>query len=281
MKNILSYSDDPFDFYKRVVSTKRNSTEDPRFTTRVTSYHTEIESSFETYSNKFQQNKLEELKGEGYSKEKKDTLLKLYRFKAAIFQKLKVTLTTRPGNIVDNICQNCTISEVNSFDHVLPKDDFCEFVVNPLNLFPSCTKCNSHKGIIWVEDGNRKFLNLYSDQLPNLQYLFADIQVEGANLNITYSVNNSNNIAPDLFGIIESHYDKLKLCHRFKENSDLIVSELETSIDTYKAHLSLGVIKDLCIEECQKHQQISGYNYWKSILKLALLNSHEYMERFV
>jgi hypothetical protein len=280
MKNISPYSNDPFDFHKNVVSTKRNTNDDPELKTRLSSYDTDIESVFNTYTNEFIKNKLEDLDAEGYIGEKKKDLLKLYSYKAKTFQKLKVTLTTKNGNMIDNICQNCSISEVNSFDHILPKDDYCEFVVNPLNLFPCCTKCNSHKSTTWVVDGNRKFLNLYSDQLPEEQYLFVDIEITDGGLNINYSVSNSNNIDTNLFNIIDSHYDKLKLCQRFKDNSDLVISELEVSIKKYKDKLSLEVIKETSIEECQEHQRISGQNYWKSILKLALLNNDGYMNKF-
>jgi hypothetical protein len=280
MKNIPPYSDDPFDFHKDVISSKKRTKSDPELKTRLTSYNPQIESLFDTYKNKLDQNKLEELIEQGYTDEKKNSLLKLYSFKAQCFQKLKVSLTTRPENIIDNICQNCTVGEVNSFDHILPKDDYCEFVVNPLNLFPCCTKCNGHKSTTWVVDGNRKFLNLYSDQLPEQQYLFVDIEIEDGDLNINYSVKNPNNIDPILFNIIDSHYDKLKLCQRFKDNSDLIVSELEVSINQFKALLPLETIKNTFIDECQEHQQISGHNFWKSLLKLALLNSDGYMNKF-
>jgi hypothetical protein len=280
MKNIPSYSDNPFDFHKDVISAKRNTNDDPEFKDRLSSYSTDIEKVFDTYKNEFIKNKLEDLEAEGYVGEKKKDLLKLYSYKAKIFQELKVTLTTKDGNIIDNICQNCSIGEVNSFDHVLPKEDFCEFVVNPLNLFPCCTKCNSHKSKIWIEGGSRKFLNLYSDQLPEQQYLFVDIQITNGDIDINFSVNNSNNIEANLFNIIDSHYDKLNLCQRFKDNSDLVISELDVSIKKYIDKLPLRVIRETSIEECQEHQLISGHNYWKSILKLSLLNCDEYMEQF-
>jgi hypothetical protein len=280
MKNIPAYTDDPFEFHQDVILSKNKTQTDPELKTRLISYNPEIEILFTNFKDKFDQNKLDELLVQAYTGEKKNSLLKLYSFKSKIFQKLKVTLTTRPGNIIDNICQNCTIGEVNSFDHVLPKDAYCEFVVNPLNLFPCCTKCNGHKSTIWVEDGNRKFLNLYSDQLPEQQYLFVDLEVTDKVLNINYSVNNSNNIDPDIFNIIDSHYDKLDLCQRFKDNSDLIVSELEVSINQFKDLLPLETIKDTFIGTCQVQKQISGHNYWKELLKLALLNSEDYMEKF-
>ncbi|MFK7780147.1 MAG: hypothetical protein QM490_03280 [Candidatus Gracilibacteria bacterium] len=281
MKNLRAYSDSTFDFHKSVISKKSTTKDDPDFKIRASSYNNDIETCLENYDEKFNVNKLEELIEYGYSGNEKDTLHKLYRYKASVFQKLKVKITTRDGNIIDNICQNCTISEVNSFDHVLPKEDFSEYVVNPKNLFPSCTKCNSYKSTVWVKNGKRAFLNLYKDILPEVQYLFVDVQIDANDLNLTYSVSNINCINIDLYNLIYNHYDKLHLCQRFKENSDLVVSELENEIYGYKAVLSIDIIKQVIVGNCSTDKEIYGHNYWKSILKLALLNNSIYMNKFL
>lgn len=280
MKNLLAYSDDAFAFHKSVISKKNKTKDDPDYKIRVSSYNDDIETYLENYDEKYSLNQLERLTAHGYTGDQKDDLHKLYKFKASIFQELKVKVTTRDGNIIDNICQNCTISEVNSFDHVLPKEDFSEYVVNPKNLFPSCTKCNSYKSTVWIQNGKRVFLNLYKDVLPEVQYLFVDIQIDASNLSLTYSVNNIHDINVDLYNLIFSHYDKLHLCQRFKENSDVVVSELENEISGYKEVLSIDVIKQVIENTCIKDKEIYGHNYWKSILKLTLLQNTLYMNRF-
>lgn len=280
MKNLIAYTDDTFDFHKLVISKKNKTQTDPDFKTRVSSYNDDIETSLENYDLKYNLNKLEELIEHGYSGTEKETLHKLYKYKNNIFQELKVQVTTRAGNIIDNICQNCTIGEVNSFDHVLPKEDFSEYVVNPKNLFPSCTKCNSYKSRVWIENEKRIFLNLYKDILPEVQYLFVDIQITGNDLDLTYSVSNINSIDTDLYNLISNHYDRLHLCQRFKENSDLVISELETSINEFKSALPIDMIKEIIENVCHKQKENFGHNYWKAILKLALLDSPTYFNRF-
>jgi len=280
MKNVKPYQDDTFEFHKDIINSKRNRQNDSTFKDRLNHYNVDIEKLFEEYNSKFSSNTLATLNEFGYVDEKKTTLHQLYSFKAKKIQALKIKLTTKEGNIVDNTCQNCTLSEVNSFDHVLPKDDFPEFVVNPKNLFPSCTNCNSRKGTIWRENGRSIFLNLYTDVLPNEQYLFVDIQIENSKLKLTYSIENRNQIDNELYTLINTHYEKLGLCQRFKDNSDVVVSELENEINEYKDKLPIESIKEIIEIRCNKERELLGFNYWKSILRLALIHHTEYMSQF-
>jgi len=266
--------------HKPLSLRKQNTKEDPKFKEELQSLDN-IENLFIAYNNRFNSNTLQNLTAFGYLGINKKRLLKLYSFKAKMFQELKITVTTKEGNIVDNICQNCTISEINSFDHVVPKDEFPEFVVNPKNLFPSCTNCNGRKSTTWRENGKSVFLNLYIDTLPTEQYLFVDIQIQNDELQLTYDVKNINNIDTELYSLIKTHYTKLNLCKRFEENSDIIVSELENEINEYKEVVSLMDIKSIIGNKCNKDKELLGFNYWKAILKLALINDDEYMRRFI
>jgi len=44
--------------------------------------------------------------------------------------------------------------------------------------------------------------------------------------------------------------------------------------------VSLIDIKNIIENKCNKDKELLGFNYWKSILKLALINDDEYMNRF-
>jgi len=280
MKNLNPYEENAFAFHKKVIESKRNSKEDPEYISKVSSYNDDIETQYISFEEKFKVNQLEDLSCFGYSDSDKETLLKLYSFKSKIIQHLKVKMTTDEQNRLINTCQNCTVSEVNSFDHVIPKDEFSEFIVNPKNLFPSCTKCNSYKNTAWRNDNGRMFLNLYLDTLPNEQYLFVDIKLDENEIDINYYLENSNSINSELFDLIESHYNKLHLFQRFKENSDVVMSELENSIKAFQVLLSLKDIKATIIEECEASRRVLGYNYWKIILKLSLIENEDFLKRF-
>ncbi|MDH3974792.1 MAG: HNH endonuclease [Deltaproteobacteria bacterium] len=280
MKNLNIYDQDTFEFHKKVVGHKRNSEEDPTYKARVSALNDAIEKQFKKYDEKFDEDKLETLHSLGYTGDEKKILHKLYVFKSKVLQELKVQLTTDENNRIINTCQNCTISEVNSFDHLIPKEEFAEYVVNPKNLFPCCTTCNSLKSTAWREDNKRIFLNLYLDELPDVQFLFVEVMENSGELDLRYYLENKYGIDPELFHLIESHYYKLNLFQRFKESSDSVISEFETSINAFIKKLPIEDIKETIIEECEKNKKAFGHNYWKSILKMTLVNDFNYMSRF-
>jgi len=73
----------------------------------------------------------------------KDALHHAYNTGTAPLELMRDRLT-KP--ILNTTCFLCSISEVSSLDHYLPKELFPHFSILPQNLIPSCSKCNSLKG---------------------------------------------------------------------------------------------------------------------------------------
>lgn len=280
MKNLKPYSGDSFSFHKEVIKRKNKRKYDSDYKNRVGLLNNEIEQQFEVYKEKFDSNKLETLSAIGYNGSKKDDLQGLYDYESKLLQKLKIELTTDDKNRVNNTCQNCSLGEINSFDHYIPKSEFPEYVVNPLNLIPICTKCNGHKSSIWRQSGKRNFLNLYIDILPKKQYLFVDIKIFENIIELKYYLDSKNGINNEIYELLVYHYNKLKLFDRFKDNSDTIISELDIEIEKYSKKLSLDEIKETILEECKDNFRILGRNNWKLVLKMALVNNSKYLSRF-
>src|SRR5690606_726271 len=107
----------------------------------------------------------------------------------------------------DTNCQYCTISSGNTLDHILPQNDFPEFVVNHMNLLPICGDCNSTKNRFFLnDDGERIFLNLYTDILPQQQYLFVNIDFNNDIVSVDFYLNNRNIIDISLYNLIYRHF---------------------------------------------------------------------------
>lgn len=280
MKNIKPYSGDCFSFHENVIKSKYNTKSDPDYKNRVELLNPTIKTKIEEYSDMFNTDSLQNIIAVGFNSFNKADLQNLYDYGSKKLQQLKVELTTDKNNRVNNTCQNCTVGEINSFDHYLPQTEFSEFIVNPINLIPSCSKCNSHKSSVWRDNGKRKFLNLYLDKLPDIQYLFVGISVVDNEIDLDYYLDSKNGVDEKLFELLKYHYKKLKLFERFKNNSDTIISELDTEILKYSKRLPIDVIKETIIEECQDNYKLLGRNNWKLVLKVALINDTEYLDRF-
>ncbi len=282
MRNLKSYNKSTIDFHDLVLTGKYTTANDPTYKDRVKALRARILEKFEAYDLLFAGKQLIKAVCAGFVDQDKADLLNLYSYKSNIIKQLKVELTTLENNRILNTCQNCTINEINSFDHFLPKDEFAELVVNPKNLFPSCTACNSFKLKAWKTEDSMLFLNLYLDDLPDIQYLFVDIEVSAADnsINTEFKVENKNGIDPDLFKLISSHYTKLHLCERFTSNRNGPIDKLEIAVNAFSKKLSRNDIIDSIEETVAGEKLAFGHNYWKAIVKQKLIHNDDFMSRF-
>ena len=129
-------------------------------------------------------------------------------------------------------------------------------------------------------NNDRLFLNLYTDVLPPIQYLFVDIQITNGVVEADYRLSNINNINVQLFNIIESHYEKLHLFRRFKSKSNVIISELMNSINSAVGRMSKNTFLDMTLEKISRDKLIHGNNHYKLILEEALIQNTAFIATF-
>ena len=277
MRGLRYYNQNSFAFHRYVVSRKR----DEALRNRVSIHDETIESLFGEYDTRFDTLNLSRLTPHnGFSVQDISDLDELYMYRSKPMQQLKIEVTTIENQRQCNTCQYCTISEVNSFDHILPREEFPEFVVNPKNLFPSCSKCNGHKSIAWRNGDRRRFLNLYIDQLPNEQYLFVNLTVATELFGLVetdFEVINTGRIDQELFEHIYSHYDRLHLCQRFALCSNDVITELE---NTFRAGTNKYITRDEVVRTCNLNRETFGFNHWRDILKIELSRHENFLARF-
>lgn len=281
MKNLNSYKLNSFEFHKSVINSKKLTKSDKDIKIRLNALNAQIESLHKIYKVNFDNDSLQTIKAHGYENNEKLDLLSLYSYKSKVIQSFKAGITTSSTNRIINTCQNCTIGEVSSFDHILPKEEFAEYVVNPLNLFPSCSTCNSLKGKYWIHNGQRLYLNLYLDDLPQLQYLFVNIGFLNNTFTTEFYLDNQNGVDQKLFSLIEQHYTRLKLFKRFSDNNDLVIPTLQNKIRPYIGKLPLQDIIDVTTKQIQLNRDLFGFNYWQSILELELINNQLFLDTLI
>ena len=278
MRNLDPYDGNCFEFYKSVVEKKRNPRDDPDYKTRMHSIEADIQNLYRIYNEAFDDTSLENIQPAQLNDDVISDLGRLYRYRDEKIKWLKKVLTTENGRVF-NTCQNCTIGEVGSFDHILPKSEFVEFNVHPKNLFPSCTTCNSKKSTITESGGNRLFLNLYLDPLPNTQYLFVDIDATNDFLPEFY-LQKPDDLDQSFYGVISSHYDRLDLLQRFQDKCSEKLTNLVNTISSNLEFNSIEEIIAVTTNKIEKDRQFFGFNYWVSILELSLLRNESFIDQF-
>lgn len=278
MRNLNSYNGSTHTFLDEVLASKKNSQTDPKYKERLKVLTPNVKLLFNNFDISHSTNNHISLTPYGYSNQDKDDLLKLYTSKNKRLIHLKYNVTTVLDNRAMNTCQYCSIAPISSLDHIVPKSTFPEFSVNPKNLLPACSICNSYKSENWKENNKTLFLNLYTDAIPKEQFLFVDLIISSKDIEPTFNLRNINNIDLDFFELLESHYSKLYLPIRFKRESNKIISELTHLIIASKDYLSKEQIIEIIKTKIIEDKNTFGSNYYKSILEEALINKEDFME---
>lgn len=277
MKNLKPFSGNTHTFLDEVISTKKNSPQDINYKDRVNILTPNVKLLFDSFDMTDNANNHVSLSPFGYTDQNKIDLLKLYTSNNSKLIKFKKSATTVLDNRLMNTCQYCSIDPIFSLDHIVPKNEFPEFAVNPKNLFPSCTTCNSYKSENWRNNNKTLFLNLYLDILPQVQYLYTDLNFSAGEVKPTFYLSNINNINLDFFELLESHYTKLNLLNRFSSKCDDIISELKNSINGNKLFLNRVQIVQVIQSKINDDKVCFGINYYKSILEETLIHNDNFM----
>lgn len=276
MINLEHYQDNSFEFYSTALSRKKDSD----LKARLDEIRNEISVLFIEYTAAFSENNLAQIENRDFTTEQRGDLLELYKYGSTLIQKLKTILTTDDHNRILNTCQNCTINSVNSFDHILPKTEFPQYAVNPLNLFPSCTQCNGKKSVNWInENGEFRFLNLYLDILPHEQYLFVDFDFSNNSVNCTFRLNQGA-VNDELFNKINRHYLDLDLLKRFQIETHRVITELINSVEGNRNNLTNEELAQFVINTENRNKITFGNNYWESILKQSIVGYDRFWQLF-
>ncbi|WP_248548435.1 HNH endonuclease [Paenibacillus odorifer] len=178
-----------------------------------------------------------------------------------------------------NVCPYCGIDRPRTIDHYLPKNEFPEFSVYPLNLIPCCQFCNGKKGKRWLKEGERLFINYYHDSLPDVKYLYTNIEMSRLGVpKVTFRLENNNNIPSALFNIIQNHYETLDLLREFSLN---VASEISAINDKIKHEkISIKSHKRSLQVDLNSLNRLFGRNFWKSSLLEALINCDAFFDSY-
>jgi len=278
MKNLKPYKDDCFEVHKKAVNKKHKG----ELKVRLESLNPTVEVEFKKYTEMFNTNELYLLAQNKILALSKEDLITLYSYQSSVIISVRESIRKLQVKTIINTCQNCTIDSVSTLDHILPQSSFPEFVVNPMNLFPCCSICNDYKLNAISSKENQKFLNLYLDELPKEQYLFVKVYLDEYNeIDFHYYLENiGNKISSALYSVIASHYNNLHLFERMRLKSIESISELENKIITFRSRLSIDeIITDLTLN-ADLDKEAYGYNHWKSILELTLLNTPLFIDKY-
>ncbi len=211
-------------------------------------------------------------------RKKKDQFLSCYKNKT---KKTLAIFTEIENAQLDGAlakCPYCGITRPSSYDHYMPEEYFPELAVHALNLIPCCTLCNSSKGATFLVANRRQYLHFYSDNIPSELFLFAEVTTRPNTVAyaVSFRIEKPNMFSSRDWILIETHYRRLKLLTKYKNEAN---DEISTIFSSCKAHMKdrggsvLSFLTDICDDEAEQ----LGENHWRVVLKRTLAITPEFV----
>ncbi len=278
MVNLAHLVNNPLDEFNLIYNSKRGINH-----AILTFLYNDIATRYTIYQQAFDDNDLERITTILHNPNSSLAMLHCYNSSTEALEDLLIRIKENQLLHLRSICHFCGINTDSSTDHYLPKEQFPEFCVNSLNLIPCCPDCNSYKGEYWLDNitQTRGIINLYTDDIDDIQFLFVDITYLGNVPIAEFTIDNRNNIAPVKFDIISKHYERLHLTDRYKDKFNSIYSQIH-NLFLNKPMFSgrPDLIQDFLIQDVINHSNLFGINHYKGVVMRSLANNAIFINQF-
>ncbi|MCK4101295.1 HNH endonuclease [Acinetobacter radioresistens] len=210
----------------------------------LTALTDDIFSYSDEYEEKASQGKLHELDKDKF-KDHSDNLVKLYtsyfsnnKPKYSTIRKFYDLILTNGEEDKNKIikCPYCLSTICSHVDHFLPESVYHGLAINPKNLIPSCHNCNTKKKAkIFKIVGSHQisFFHPYYDDLENVLWLKANINIDQNCLSVSFFVDSSLDIAEEIIHKINYTFEELGMASYLSNKA--AETELTTLMAKFKS----------------------------------------------
>jgi len=195
----------------------------------------------------------------GIDKDVMKGLYKKFYAKDSKFRKELYKLTPRSCPICDAEWGYAS----HTLDHILPESKYPQFAVTPLNLVPTCYRCNHSKSTTVGTQENQGVINPYFNYINLSKYLSCNVYVKSSNL-----VTNIFLKSESLLDVTHLQYQRLKF---FYEE----VYKLNESYSEIARVSILNGIIDTLAKFNQTFSKSDMIVYFQSIVATQELNENE------
>lgn len=169
------------------------------------------------------------------------------------------------------LCPVCGIDPPTEIDHVLPRSDYQALAIYVRNLVPLCHLCNHRKLAGFAEPGELGFVHVYFDLFPDVQFLQAEVELVGAALTTTFTIDAPAVAVGDLGDRMANIHIKLALNDRYRAEMNLYLAGQAIALHgVYHARGAAGVKAHL---RGQARYETGRFyrNHWRPTLLHALV----------
>ncbi|HTM67350.1 MAG TPA: hypothetical protein VL093_13565 [Flavipsychrobacter sp.] len=176
-------------------------------------------------------------------------------------------------------CPLCSVREVETLDHYLPKTQFPALAITPINLVPSCSPCNTGKKIKYPRTTAEQTLHPYYDDIEKDNWLSAHL-IKTDPIGFHFFVN-----APEAWDHVKAdrvknHFESYGLDELFSAKAN---EELRGSQSYHQAlfNHSSELLK-FHLEESGKSRALNlGVNSWQAVMYKTLASDEWFLSEGV
>jgi hypothetical protein len=169
-----------------------------------------------------------------------------------------------------NMCPLCGHRTVEQLDHYLPQSKFPSLVVLPINLVPSCEKCNKVKLDKVPGNAEEQTLHPYYDDVTAHQWLFAEVKKDSPTL--FFFVKDVALFDDELNKRINYHFKTLGLNTLYGTQTGAYISGIRYRLSDLHLKGGLDEVRDYLLEE-EVSRSKDHINSWQRAMFQALSDS--------
>ncbi|MBX8563803.1 HNH endonuclease [Pseudomonas cichorii] len=168
------------------------------------------------------------------------------------------------------VCPYCGFGEIRDLDHHLQKAHYKCFSIFPLNLVPSCSKCNGHKPRIPRTNPEEQQIHAYLEDLSGHRFLVADVVLTESAVLAEFRIKKRKGMSKELFARLEQHLKDFRLSKRYPAQVNIFLGTQQVGLEM---SYELGGAKGVCSflkRTTQAMDSSFGPNDWRGALCSAL-----------
>lgn len=160
-----------------------------------------------------------------------------------------------------NICPLCNHRSVEQLDHYLPKSKFPSLVVVPVNLIPTCEKCNKSKLDDVPEGVSDQTLHPYYDDVTEYQWLYAELE-QTSPPSLQFIVKEVDEFDRTLNKRIQHHFNTLELDKLYASQTGAYLAGIRHRLIDLYDKAGMDEVR-LYLQEEERSRAMNNVNSWQ------------------
>ena len=176
------------------------------------------------------------------------------------------------------LCPICGLDPPTELDHQLPRSVFKPLSIHTRNLVPMCHLCNNAK-LAGFGEGGAAFLHVYYDKLPDLDFLKADVALNGGTLVATFAIDAGAALPAGFTDRLSGQMQALGLDDRYQQEVNTYVASHAAALHLVHGADGQDGVRAMLRLQARFEREAFHRNHWRPTLLRALADYDGFTDR--